>query len=328
MPPPKHDRGASSLQKVQHVEKTPTSTHQDSYTPPDRSSVTKCTSLCPDPRIPTIKGDGLPRSYETHYNSTFQGIPVREAVTVKKHSSSVVTGDKERIVERQTTHAASFTKPGVYSPPVPKELPKFNLGHTSTNTWLCTSKETFCAHKTDPVVHVKKYKNFSSVPEGDMDPTRARERTSHTTSRISYTNMKPRKRPESDTGLTTKSNVHFSPARLHASYYTSSNKEDYRYIKKEDAERPRPANFLPSHILSGPENGPNLTIAQTDFIPLASCKTTPSLSQQTTNIKFPVADQLYSTTHSEDYTAKSTTVLRPAKNQLTSNFVMQCRGLT
>lgn len=320
-PPQPHraSSGPSVLQKLGHVEKLPPSTHQESYTPPKGS--TKQTTLAPDPRISAITGDGLPRSYETQYNKTFKETPFTKAPPVVKHSSAVVIGDKERIVERQTTHSASFTRPSVFSPSEIKLQPKFSLGHTSTPSWSCTSSETFSHHKPDPVVLVHKDENFSSVPKGDLDPGRVQKRMSSTTNHCSFTNMKPLQRPGTDPGLITKSNVHFSPASLYGSYFCTSNKEAFN--TKQDTQPPKPATFPPSYILTGPEYGPNLTTVQTDYYPLPSCKVPPSRSLQTTNIKFPVSDQLYSTTHKVEYTPKSTTTPHCAKSQLICNFNIQ-----
>lgn len=322
-PRPKASPGGSSLQRPGRAEKLPLSTQQESYTPPS-SSVDRPSALGPDPSIPTTKGDRCLHSYESHYKCMFDPKPLTQDQTVVKgrYVSAVSLGDKEKICERQTTHSASFPRPKVYSSPVLKQTPHFHLGHSSTQSWSCTSREAFCPHTAaEPVMHVRRNGNQSCVPKGDMDPQRVQERMSQTISSTSYATMKPVKRPETDAGLMTRSNVCFSPASLQSSYYSTTNTE--HYSDRGQVERPRPAHHVPSGILSGPDQGPNLTVTQADFLPLPVNKAELSSSQYMTSIRFPVAAQLYTTTNNEAYTPKSTTNPPPAQSHFSSHILIQ-----
>eukprot|EP00064_Thunnus_orientalis_P007831 superscaffoldBa00000892_g7853 len=177
-------------------------------------------------------------------------------------------------------------------------------------------------HLEDPVVLTRRNRNFSSVPKGDTDMGRNKERMSVTTNRNSFSNLNNTELsvhvPGND--LITKSHVQFSPPRLSGLYYTTTTTEDY---SKRDGERAKPATQLPSHILRGPEHGVNLSTTGTDFLPMKTRKQTPCLSQQRGHIKFPLAHQHFSTTHKEHYTAKPLILQHPGCSQFLTHFVIQ-----
>ncbi|XP_044217720.1 uncharacterized protein LOC122989106 isoform X1 [Thunnus albacares] len=322
-PPPTSIRPSLAIKKIQQVEKLPESIQKASFPPQHGSPLIKATVKHLAEGFPTIKGDGRHRSFVSQYNNTFQGAWSRPAQPVEKHSS-VSIGDPEKIRERETTHAASFSRPAVCRPPVVKERLKLNLGNFSNDPWSSTARETFCYHKLeDPVVLTRRNRNFSSVPKGDTDMGRNKERMSVTTNRNSFSNLNNTELsvhvPGND--LITKSHVQFSPPRLSGLYYTTTTTEDY---SKRDGERAKPATQLPSHILRGPaEHGVNLSTTGADFLPMKTRKQTPCLSQQRGHIKFPLAHQHFSTTHKEHYTAKPLILQHPGCSQFLTHFVIQ-----
>ncbi|XP_045906368.1 uncharacterized protein si:dkey-13m1.5 isoform X1 [Micropterus dolomieu] len=316
-------RQTLGIKKIQQVGKIPESVNKVSFTPHHGSPVVKAMAKHLEEGFPTIKGDIHLRGFVSHYNNTFQGAWSRAAQSVEKHTSSVAMGDPVKIVERETTHTASFSRPTVYRPSVIKEHLKLNLGNFSNDSWSCTSRQGFCFHKPgDPVVLIKRNQNSSSLPKGDTDTRRNKERMSVTTNRISFSDLNHTELPVYVPGpdLMTKSHVQFSPPHLSGPSYTTTTKEHYI---KQDREPAKPVIQLPSNILSGPEHGLSLSTTKSDYLPLKACRHTPCQSQQRTNIKFPLAYQHFTTTHSETYTAKPLVLQRPSCSQFLSHFVMK-----
>ncbi|CAK6972187.1 uncharacterized protein LOC122989106 isoform X1 [Scomber scombrus] len=322
-PPSASIQPSLAIKTMQQVEQFPESIQKDSYPPKNGSPPIKPTVKHLVEGFPTIKGDRRESGFLSHYNNTFQGAWSRPVQPVEKHSSSVAMGNPEKIVERETTHAVSFSQPTVCRPPVMKERLKLNLGNFSKDPWSSTARETFCYHKLeDPVVLTRRDRNFSSVPEGDTDMGRNKERMSVTTNRNSFSNNHTQL-PVHVTGadMMTKSNVQFSPPRLSGLYYTTTTTEHYF---KRDGERPKPATQLPSNILSGPvEHGVNFSTTDIDFLPKKTCREAPFPSQQRSNIRLPLGHQHYSTTHREAYTAKPLILQPDGCKQLSSHIVMQ-----
>ncbi|XP_040895693.1 uncharacterized protein LOC121183007 [Toxotes jaculatrix] len=317
--PPTPFRLTEAIKKIQQVEKFPDSTSKATFTPHYGVPVVKATVKHLEEGFPTIKGDERHHSFVSQYSNTFQGAWSRAAQLEKKHSS-VSMGDPVKIVERETTHAASFRQPTACSPPVVKERSKLNLGNFSKDSWSSTSKEAFCYHKLgDPVVLTRRNKNSSSLPRGDTDTSRNKERMSVTTNRISFSEVNHTEPPVYVSGpdLRTKSHVQFSPPCLSGLYYTTTAKEHYG---KKDREQAKPAIQLPGKILSGPESGPSVSTTKTDFLPLKACKQTPCLSMKRSHIRFPLAKPYFSTTHSEHYTAKPLILQSRGCSQFFSHF--------
>ncbi|XP_034439654.1 uncharacterized protein LOC117760616 isoform X1 [Hippoglossus hippoglossus] len=320
--PPTPIRPTQAVKNNQHVEKLPESTNRSTFTPHHSPSIVKATAKHLD-GFPTIKGDERHRSFVSHYNDTFQGAWSRAAQPVDQHSSSVIIGDPVTTVERETTHSASFSRPTACRPRVVKEHLKINLGNFSKNPWSSTSKETYCPHKLGgPVVLTRRNKTSSSLPSGDTDTSRNRERMSLTTNRVSFSDPTPPQPPVYVHGsdLMTKSNVQFSPALTSGLYYTTTAKHHYG---RKQVELARPAIQFRSNILTGPEPGPNLSTTQADFLPLRACKQTPCLLLQQSHIRFPLAEPHFSTTHSEDYTFKPLIVQQPGCSHFLSHIVMK-----
>ncbi|XP_071342818.1 uncharacterized protein [Trachinotus anak] len=320
--PPAPIRQTQAIKRIQQVEKTPESTNKATFTPHRGSPVVKPTVKHLEEGFPTIKGDGCHRSFVSQYNVTFQGARGKAAQLVDK-PSSVVMGDPEKIVERETTHTASFSRPTACSPPVVKERLKFTLGNFSKDSWLSTTKQTFCYHKLgDPVVLTRRNQNYSSLPKGDTDTTRNKERMSVTTNKVFFSNLNHTECPVSVSAsdLMTKSHVQFSPPHLSGMNYTTMAKEHYG---KKDGEQARPAIQWPSNILRGPEPGVSVSTTKADFPPLTACTQTHCLRKHRSNIRFPLAEQHFSTSHSEDYTTKPLIRQRPCCSQFITHFVMK-----
>ncbi|XP_037626106.1 uncharacterized protein LOC119488471 [Sebastes umbrosus] len=321
-PRPTPIRHPEAAKMIQHVGKLPESTNKASFTPHRHCPVVKATAKHLEEGFPTIKGDGRRHSFVSQYNNTFQGVWSTAPTPVETHSS-VVIGDPVKIVERETTHAASFSRPSVCRSPVVKERLKLKRGNFPKDLWSSSSREAFCHHKLgDPVVMTRRNHNSSSLPDGDTDKTRNKERMSVTTNSISFSDLNHTERPVFVPGadLMTKSHVQFSPPCLSGLYYTTTTTEHYN---KQDGERARPAAQLPSNILSGPGHELNRSTTQTDYLPLKTCRQTPCLSQQRSNIKFPLVHQHVSTTHSEDYTTKPLILQRPGIDQFCTHLVIE-----
>ncbi|GAA6235333.1 uncharacterized protein LOC108896134 [Lates japonicus] len=320
--PPTPFRLTEAIKKIEQEEKFPESTNKATFTLHHGSPVIKPTVKHLEEGFPTIKGDGCHRNIISQYKDSFQGAWSQAAQLMDK-PSSVSMGDPVKIVERETTHAASFSRPTPCSQPVVKHRLKLNLGNFSKAPWSSTSKEAFCYHKIgDPVVLTRGTQQYSSFPKGDTDMSRNKERMSVTTTRISFSELNHTEHPVYAPGpeLMTKSNVQFSPHRLSGQYYTTTTKEHYG---KQEGERARPAIQLPCKILSGSEPALTLSTSKAHFLPFKARKQTPCLSQQRSHIRFPLAEQHFRTTHSEVYTAKPLTLQCPANSQYLSHFVMK-----
>ncbi|XP_051233428.1 uncharacterized protein si:dkey-13m1.5 [Dicentrarchus labrax] len=311
-----------AAKKIQQLEKLQESTTRASFTLHRGSPVVKVKVKHLEEGFPTIKGDKRQHSFVSEYDKTFQGAWSRAAQSVDKHTSSVPMGDPVKIVERKTTHAASFSQPNACRPPVVKERLKLNLGHFSQDSWSSTSKETFCHHKLrDPVVLIKRNHNSSYLPKGDTDMSRNKERLSVTTNRVEFSELNqthPVYGPGHD--LITKSHVHFSPGHLSREYYTTTVQEHY---SKQDGERARPVVQQLSNILSGPEHDLSHSTTKSDYVPVQICRQAPYQSQQRSNFKFPQAHLLFSTTHSEEFIPQPLTLQCPGPSLYTSHFAIQ-----
>ncbi|XP_068446011.1 uncharacterized protein [Clinocottus analis] len=304
-PPATLIRPTDGIEKIQHVGRLPESTIKDSYTPHPFCPVVKATAKHLVEGFPTIKGDKRCQNFVSHYNNTFQGALGRADKPVEKECS-VALGDPVKILERETTHAASFIWPAgktPFRPPIVKERLKLNLEHFSKNLWSCTTREDFCHHKTEPVIFVKRDENFSSLPEGDTDTGRNKERMSFTTNRITFSDVNHSDCPVHASGADrmTKSHVQFSPPCLSGQYYSTTAKEHY---SKQDGEPARAVVQLSSNILSGPEHKWETSTSKAHYLPLKTSRQQPCPSQQKGNIRFPLAHQHVTTTHSEHYTTK------------------------
>ncbi|KAK9519519.1 hypothetical protein VZT92_022244 [Zoarces viviparus] len=174
-------RQKEAKKKIAHLEKLPESTYEASFFPHRHCPVVKAGPKNLVKGFPSFKWDRRCPIYVTHHNATFQGAWGTAAKPVEQQGCSVVLGDPVKIVERETSHAASFRWPAACRPPVVAERLKVNLKHYSQNSWSTTSREDFCYRKlADPVVLIKSDNNISSVPKGDTDEKRNKERLTAT----------------------------------------------------------------------------------------------------------------------------------------------------
>ncbi|XP_075944342.1 uncharacterized protein LOC142946744 isoform X2 [Anarhichas minor] len=272
--PPTPIRQTEANKKIPHLEKLPESTYEASFTPHRHCPVVKARPKNLVEGFPSLNWDRRCPSYVSHHNTTFQGAWGTAAKPVEQQHCSVVLGDPVKIVERETTHAASFSWPAACRPPVVTERLKLNLEHYSQNSWSTTSREAFCYRKQDPVVLIKRDHDISSLPKGDTDKKRNKERMSFTTNRISFPDNHSECSvclPGAD--LMTKSHVQFGSPCLSNLYYSTTAKEHYC---KRDGERARPAVQL-SGNMSGPEHKLNPSTTETDYLPLKTRRQTPCL---------------------------------------------------
>ncbi|XP_047443631.1 uncharacterized protein si:dkey-13m1.5 [Mugil cephalus] len=315
-PPRTQIRPTLITKKIPHMEKLPESTFQASFVPHRDCPVVKSTVKHLEKGSPAVKGDGRHHSFATQYNNNFQGVWSGAAQSYKKHTSSVPMGNPEKLLERKTTHAASFIRPAVCRSPlshVVKQSLKLNLGNFSKDSWSSTSKEDYRYHKlVDPDVLAKRSNTLSSFPKGDTDAQRNKDRMSVTISRLSFSDRSHTRHPMTVPGpdLMTKSNVQFSESSLSGLYYTTTAKEHYN---KKDRAPAKASTLNPSYILRGPEHGPCLSTTMADFLPWKTCKPVMITyqPQHETHVRFPLVEQNFSTTSRDDYTAKS---LRPVQS--------------
>uniref|UniRef100_A0A667YUR2 Uncharacterized protein n=1 Tax=Myripristis murdjan TaxID=586833 RepID=A0A667YUR2_9TELE len=207
-------RPAPAIKRMKTAEPFPESTQRASFTAHYISPVVKA----------SIKHLG----HGCHQHKTSDCI---SGVFVQQTTSSVAMGDLVKVVERETSHHASFSRPAV-----------------SRSVASCSSGKTpILLHSLyqQPVsLSCPALKDFVSPLQGN-----------HTECPVLV----------SGADLMTKSCIEFSPRALTGLYYTTTAQEHYC---KKKTERAKPAIQPPSHILTSQEPGPTLTTVQTDFLPL------------------------------------------------------------
>ncbi|KAK5599526.1 hypothetical protein CRENBAI_019966 [Crenichthys baileyi] len=192
--------------------------------------------------------------------------------------------------------------------PVEKHCSSVCMGNPAKST---QRKTTYTASYLQP-----------SVCRGDTDKERNAERMSVTTNKFFFSDPIG---PYSllclpDPDMITKSQVQFGPTSPSGQSYTTTTSE--QYSKKEGCQA-KPAINPRSNILSGPEHGPHISTSMAEYIPLKSSKQGMCQTQQKTNLKFPLSKTHFSTTHSEDYTAKPLILQRSACDQFCSHFMLK-----
>ncbi|XP_047231654.1 uncharacterized protein LOC124874360 [Girardinichthys multiradiatus] len=308
--------------KIQSVERFPESTTHATFIPHPLSPLVKAKVKHLEDGFPTIKGDPRTFSFLSQYNDTFKRLMGQPAQPVEKHCSSVCIGNPTKSTQRETTYTASYLQPPVCRPQQTKDQLVFKPRNFYKDCWTTTFREDFKSHKHEPVVQVQTSRNVTSVSRGDTDKERNAERMSVTTNKFFFSDPIG---PYSllclpDPDMITKSQVHFGPTSPSGQSYTTTTSEQYN---KKEGGRAKPAINPRSNILSGPEHGPHISTSMADYIPLKSSKQGMCQTQQKTNLKFPLSKTHFSTTHSEDYTAKPLILQRSARDQFCSHFMLK-----
>nr|XP_015221078.1 PREDICTED: uncharacterized protein LOC107079679 isoform X2 [Lepisosteus oculatus] len=246
--------------------------HKGTTQPPARPPVRH---LGGDPTIFEDRDQG--QSYTTHYQDVFKGSWSSPPQQIeKKCSSSVAMGDPEKIHETLTTHASSFYQKDTLRYDVRKEIKKkplkINFGDYPGHNQATTASDSYRPLKSDPVVRPHRNENTSSLPEGDTDAQRNRERMSATSHRLHFSQLRAREPVVHVDGTweRTRSSLEIGKPSMGSLFYSTTSQADYR---PQRALRVRPAS-QPSGSLRpcGYDRGTGMTTMQRDYQPHKSSR--------------------------------------------------------
>ncbi|KAL2090137.1 hypothetical protein ACEWY4_014825 [Coilia grayii] len=250
----------------------------------------------------TIRGDNGRVCFSTHHKEAFQGTWCPPPALVEKQfRSSLPMGDPEKLVERETTQAASFTPPRAPRPAGVMERLKVNLGDTD-NKWVSTTADAYRRVKAERVLQ-RHRTTRCSMPMGDVDPEQNRARMT-TTNKVFFSEENHRELPARVDGskLRTRSNVQFGRPSLGKMFYKTSSGLDY---PRKEGLRAQPHTHPSGHVLSALEPEPAITTVQRDYrasngrrqeLPPTQLKRV-----KESHISPPCKEHHFSTTHNEAF---------------------------
>ncbi|CAK8697325.1 stabilizer of axonemal microtubules 5-like [Clavelina lepadiformis] len=267
----------------------------------------------------TITGDSL-RRFNTTHDSAFTGMHVDPAKPVPKHTvSSIPEGDKEQVVENTTIMKQSYqpsflTYESQDSFKAYKQLYATNYKmkdiHGTFDKYLSTQAESYKPISQSSREKRNRDRNASDIPEGDLDPFRAHERTSSTVARSHHKPLDLRRArvPRvNGSQLRTFSNVQLG-AKEHASnFYSTTCDSTYKAVSvpwvRADSY---PITNVPLKYYGDEKTSPT---TWSDFPAHDMAKFQPHEaahnSLRTTHFLPPLGDERYfSTSHNSHYTPK------------------------
>ncbi|XP_016119661.1 uncharacterized protein [Sinocyclocheilus grahami] len=226
---------------------------------------------------------------------------------------SVVMGDREKTVDKQTTYFTSFGQSGDHSSTEFKEclLPKINksrpinLREVPEDKWTTNSSEEFRAHKCGPIHLERRCPTLSCVFKGET-LTGEQQRLS-TTNQCFFPKINRSQFPVHVDGASvrTLSSIEFGRPDLVGSFYSTATQEQF---PPKEVVHPKPPVYPPSHVLFEQEPDQMITTMQKDLVPL-NCrrqKMSPSQLQQVkdSHIKPRHSKHDFRTTHNEAFVPK------------------------
>ncbi|XP_008404845.1 uncharacterized protein LOC103463338 isoform X1 [Poecilia reticulata] len=282
---------------IQSVEDIPISMTQASFIPhpPSKLVIPKVSHL--EEGFPTIQGDQRTLKFLSEYKDTYRKHLVQPVELAERHYSSVCMGNPAKGSETLTSYSSAYPQISVNSPVKPIYQNEVRPRYDYKERWT-TCRDDFKPHTVEPIVLLKHHQRTSSLPFG-TNKEQSGENIPLTTNNIFFSSNGSRPPvclPDPD--LMTKSNVYFGPE--------SESKESYKPQETEQniqqkVDQPQITTYPNSHILTGPDLGPKITITMADYKPKKITRQQPCESQIKTNFKFPLGDMNFSTTHKDDY---------------------------
>ncbi|XP_062869375.1 uncharacterized protein si:dkey-13m1.5 [Trichomycterus rosablanca] len=251
------------------AEKLPETTQRESYVAHKVSPVIKADTKHLG-GFPTITGDRKSLFPSSSYNEDFQYRPSSPAKsTKKKFQSFMEMGDRQKIVESETTHSASFPKVVAQSRVSVKTRMPVNLGDSPEPKWTTTTSEAFKEIKPARISIQSRSKTLSFVPLGDTDAKSNQERMTSTTNRFYFSEKNHNQFPVHVDGpnLRTKSNVEFGKPKHGGMFYSTTTHDSYP--QKEFAQV-KPCTYPPGHVLGDQESRPAVSTVKMDYLSLNS----------------------------------------------------------
>ncbi|XP_051768922.1 uncharacterized protein si:dkey-13m1.5 isoform X2 [Ctenopharyngodon idella] len=298
--------------------KCPESTYRSSYTEHEVSPVLRAqetlntgvgSSLNEDKR------DQFSSSYRKQFKYRWCPTPSPSESSKKQRIqySSVAMGDREKILNKQTTYSTSFSESGAHSfakfreyllPKINKSRP-FNLRELADEKWITTSSEEFRAHKCGPIHLERRSPTLSFVFKGEM--LKGNQERLSTTNQSFFPKIDRAQFPVHVNGasIRTLSNVKFGWPDLAGRFYSTTSQEQF---PSKEVVRPKPPIYPPSYVLLEQAPDRMLTTVQKDFVPLNSRRQelSPSQLQQVkdSHIRPQHSKHDFRTTHNEAFVPK------------------------
>ncbi|TRY93514.1 hypothetical protein DNTS_006126 [Danionella cerebrum] len=220
--------------------------------------------------------------------------------------SSVLLGDREKIVDTQTSYSSSFKSHGYDKKcllPTVKKNPPINLREMSMDQWMTSSKEEFRPHKPEaPVLLERRHRNASNILKVEI-PKDRQEKVSTTNQHFFPELTRPEFPVHVDgPSIRTNSRVYFG--KPGAFYRTTA--QDHFPVKEGVCAKP--TSHPPSRMLQEQEPEPMLTSTQKDFVFQNGGRHKLNQSElqrvRDSHIRFQEAKPDYSTTHGEMFVPK------------------------
>ncbi|TRY59792.1 hypothetical protein DNTS_024217 [Danionella cerebrum] len=220
--------------------------------------------------------------------------------------SSVLLGDREKIVDTQTSYSSSFKSHGYDKKcllPTVKKNPPINLREMSMDQWMTSSKEEFRPHKPEaPVLLERRHRNASNILKVEI-PKDRQEKVSTTNQHFFPELTRPEFPVHVDgPSIRTNSRVYFG--KPGAFYRTTA--QDHFPVKEGVCAKP--TSHPPSRMLQEQEPEPMLTSTQKDFVFQNGGRHKLNQSElqrvRDSHIRFQEGKPDYSTTHGEMFVPK------------------------
>ncbi|XP_067287659.1 uncharacterized protein si:dkey-13m1.5 isoform X2 [Pseudorasbora parva] len=298
--------------------KCPGTTYISNYTKHEVSPVLKAKAAANTgvgSSLNTDKKDQFSSSYHEQFKYRWCPTPppLPSAEKQRIQYSSVAMGDREKILNRQTTYSNSFSHLGASSfakyrecllPKINKSQP-INLRELADDKWITTSTEEFPARKCGPIHLERRCPTLSSVFKGEV--LEGNQERLSTTNQSFFPKIDHTQFPVHVDGSNIRnfSDVKFGCLDLAGQFYNTTSQEQFT---PKEVDRPKMANFPPSHVLLEQEPDRMFTTVQKDFVPLNSRRQelSPSQLQQVkdSHIKPRHSKHDFRTTHNEAFVPK------------------------
>ncbi|TRY83028.1 hypothetical protein DNTS_007644 [Danionella cerebrum] len=289
------------------------STHSSAF---KRLPMSRAQILRPRTSVRTSVGLSLKQEKKNFFNTATQEafqrrrpIPSSPLESIeKKHvqNSSVLLGDREKIMDTQTSYSSSFKSHGYAKEslfPSIKKNPPINLREMTSDQWVTSSKEAFRPRKPEaPVLLERRHRNASDILEVDI--LKDKQEKLSTTNQYFFPEVLRPEFPVHVDGASgrNKSRVYFGKP---GAFYRTTTQD---HFPMKEGVCAKPISHPPSRMLQEQVPERMLTSTQKDFVLQRGGR--PELSQselqrvRDSHIRFQEAKPDFSTTHREMFVPK------------------------
>ncbi|XP_068080402.2 uncharacterized protein si:dkey-13m1.5 [Danio rerio] len=256
--------------------KSPKTMYSSCYTKHEVSPILKAKETTQTGVGSTLRQDKMDKNCSSSYHEQFRyrqcpsNPPLQSIEKQRVQYSSVAMGDRDKILNNQTTYSTYFR------PSDDNSSAKFsnnnkslhiNLRELPDDKWTTTSSDQFCTHTFGPIHLEHRSPTLSSVFKGEL--LNANPERLSTTNQQFFPKMKSTQFPVHVDGssIRTLSNVEFGKPNMAGCFYSTTTQEQFSH---KEVVRPKTPVYPPSHVLFEQEPDQLLTTMQNDFIPLNS----------------------------------------------------------